>query len=211
MYEYLNDHLLVSCISTKLSILKKYWAKENDLPPLVRGGKRKPPINVGGLLFLLDLATGEIKSQIKVDFPSGISRSEKGIFVATRYAIHEVAPDLSSIHCNLISLPQFNALHSMSCWQNRYLIASTGMDLLVEFDRDGRILWQWWATDHGFVHTPKGHVREIDKEADHRGIDYGTINQTTHINSAVAISDEFVLATLFHQGMVIKICKESGK
>jgi hypothetical protein len=80
----------------------------------------------------------------------------------------------------------------------------------VEFNRDGELLWNWWATDHGFELTPTGQHREIDRSADHRTIQYGTLSQTTHINSAAELHDGKFLASLFHQGMVIAIDRERG-
>jgi hypothetical protein len=41
-------------------------------------------------------------------------------------------------------------------------------------------------------------------------VTYGTLAQTTHVNSAAELPDGTVLATLFHQGMVIAIDRESG-
>jgi hypothetical protein len=82
---------------------------------------------------------------------------------------------------------------------------------LLEFNRDGEILWSWWATDHGFESTPTGSRRKLDKLADHRTIKYGTLTQTTHINSAAELPDGRFLASLFHQGMVIAIDRESGE
>jgi hypothetical protein len=81
----------------------------------------------------------------------------------------------------------------------------------VEFTRDGQLLWSWWAIDHGFEFTPMGDRRVLDKSADHRGSRYGTLLQTTHVNSAVELPDGRILASLFHQGMVIAIDRESGE
>ena len=47
----------------------------------------------------------------------------------------------------------------------------------------GEVLWQWWAFDHGFEQTPTGEPRFIDKTADYRGVKFGTLAQTTHVNS----------------------------
>jgi hypothetical protein len=116
-----------------------------------------------------------------------------------------VDADLGIIHQNVVSSPFFNALHSISRTRSGYLVASTGLDLLLEFNRDGEILWSWWATDHGFESTPTGRRRKLDKSADHRTIKYGTLTQTTHINSAAELPDGRFLASLFHQGMVIAI------
>jgi hypothetical protein len=121
-----------------------------------------------------------------------------------------VDADLGIVQQDVVSSPLFNALHSISRTRRGYLVASTGLDLLLEFSRDGEILWSWWATDHSFELTPTGRRRKLDKSADHRTIKYGTLNQTTHINSAAELPDGRVLASLFHQGMVIAIDRESG-
>lgn len=47
--------------------------------------------------------------------------------------------------------------------------------------------------------------------ADHRGLLYGTATHTTHINSAVELPNGDILASLFHQGLVICIQRETGQ
>nr|MBA2681481.1 hypothetical protein [Ktedonobacteraceae bacterium] len=90
------------------------------------------------------------------------------------------------------------------------LVASTGLDLVLEFDQHGEIIFQWWATEHGFDRRPDGELRTIDKGADHRRVKYGTLEQTTHVNSVAELPDGRILATLFHQGTVIAIDREMG-
>src|SRR5436853_3501448 len=58
---------------------------------------------------------------------------------------------------------------------------------------------------------PAGNPRVLDKLADHRSTQYGTLSQTTHINSAAEMPDGRFLASLFHQGMVIVIDRETGE
>jgi hypothetical protein len=89
-------------------------------------------------------------------------------------------------------------------------VASTGLDVIVEFSESGEVLWQWWAIDHGFEQTPTGEPRFIDKEADYRGVKFGTLAQTTHVNSVSELPDGTILATLFHQGTVIAIDRATG-
>jgi len=141
---------------------------------------------------------------------AGMVASEKGVFVTSFGSVHEVDADLSSLHENVVSSPLFNALHSISRTRQGYLVASTGLDLLLEFNRSGEALWSWWATDHGFELTPSGRPRIVDKTADHRTIKYGTLSQTTHVNAAAELPDGRILASLFHQGMVIVIERETG-
>jgi len=141
---------------------------------------------------------------------AGMVASEKGVLVTSFGSVHEVDADLSSLHENVVSSPLFNALHSISRTRQGYLVASTGLDLLLEFSRGGEVLWSWWATDHGFELTPSGRPRIVDKTADHRTIKYGTLGQTTHVNAAAELPDGRILASLFHQGMVIVIERETG-
>ena len=205
--------LLVSCISTKHSVLKKHWeetGQQVSCPLTVLGSRQKPEQDTGGLLCLVQ-DMGCSRKTLDVAMAAGMVASEKGVFVASFAGIHEVDPDRASVRQNVVSLPLFNALHSISRTRRGYLVASTGVDSLVEFNRNGELLWNWWATDHGFVSTPTGERRELDKALDHRAIRYGTLSQTTHVNSASELADGHVLATLFHQGMVIHIDRTSGK
>lgn len=204
-------NMLLSCISTKHSLLKEHWTKQQDhlsCPVTTLGSLHKPKEDLGGLLCALD--DEAIHSSVELSMPTGIVVSDKGVFVAALDTIHEVSVDLSTIQHDVVSLSTFNLLHSLSRSQRGYLVASTGLDAIIEFTQDGRELWSWWATEHGFELTPTGERRVIDKTADHRGTKYGTLAQTTHVNSVVELPDGRVLASLFHQGMIIAIDRERG-
>jgi len=205
--------LLLSCISTKHSVLKQHWnqSSQNTLCPLtVLGSFQKPQEDPGGLLCLIE-DMGCSQKIVELKMAAGMVASEKGVFVTSLTSVHEVDADLGIVHQNVVSLPLFNALHSISRTRRGYLVASTGLDLLLEFNRAGEILWTWWATDHGFDIAPTGRQRVLDKSIDHRTIQYGTLAQTTHINSAAEMLDGRFLASLFHQGMVIVIDRETGE
>ncbi len=206
--------LLLSCISTKHSVLKQHWTNTSQETPAacpltVLGSYEKPKEDLGGLLCLIE-DMGCSQQTIGLHMAAGMVASEKGVFVTSFGSVHEVDADLSSLHENVVSSPLFNALHSISRTRQGYLVASTGLDLLLEFNRSGEALWSWWATDHGFELTPSGRPRIVDKTADHRTIKYGTLSQTTHVNAAAELPDGRILASLFHQGMVIVIERETG-
>ncbi len=219
--------LLVSCISTRHSVLKEHWAEASSRPyagqetkiecPLtVLGSYEKPKEDLGGALCLIEDKgiprdkSGDYLKRVELKMAAGMVTSEKGVFVTSFGSVHEVDADLGNVRQDVVSSPLFNALHSISRTQRGYLVASTGLDLLLEFNRDGEILWSWWATDHGFELTPSGRSRVLDKSADHRTINYGTLSQTTHVNSAAELPDGRILASLFHQGTVIVIDRETG-
>lgn len=205
--------LLVSCISTKHSVLKQHWTETGDertsCPLTVLGSYEKPKEDLGGLVcHMKDM--GSTQKTLDLKMAAGMVCSDKGVFVTSFNGVHEVDADSDLVYQNVVSLPLFNALHSISRTRRGYLVASTGLDLLLEFNRAGDVLWSWWATEHGFDKTPTGKRRVLDKEADYRTTKYGTLSQTTHVNSAAELHDGRVLATLFHQGMVIAIDRETG-
>src|SRR5690242_14282929 len=205
--------LLLSCISTQHSMLKKHWTEstqQTQCPLTVLGSYQKPQQDLGGLLCLIE-DMGSSQKTLQLTMAAGMVASDRGVFVTSFDSIHEVDASLGSVQQDVVSSPLFNALHSISRTRRGYLVASTGLDLLLEFERDGEILWSWWATDHGFEYTPTSRPRVIDKAADHRTIRYGTLEQTTHINSAAELPDGRFLASLFHQGMVIVIDRETGE
>jgi len=211
-------------------VLKDHWNKsgqetKTECPLTVLGSYEKPKEDLGGLLCLIEdegipregskraplrSAVGDSLKTIELKMAAGMVASEKGVFVTSFGSVHEVDADLGSVRPDVVSSPLFNALHSISRTRRGYLVASTGLDLLLEFNRDGEILWSWWATDHGFELTPAGSLRRLDKSADHRTMKYGTLNQTTHVNSAAELPDGKVLASLFHQGTVIVIDRDTG-
>lgn len=204
--------LLLSCISTKHSVLKDHWTatgEQQACPLTVLGSMDKPKEDLGGLVcFIEEDGTRKV---VDLNLAAGMVDSENGVFVTTFSGVHEINPETGAVQQDIVSLPLFNALHSISRSRQGYLVASTGVDLLVEFNRQGEVLWTWWATDHGFDLTPTGQRRELDKMADQRVQKYGTLKQTTHVNSVAELPDGRVLATLFHQGTVIAIDRESGK
>ena len=205
--------LLLSCISTRHSTLKKHWSdssQQTECPLTVRGSYQKPEEDLGGLLCLLD-DMGCTQKTLDLSMAAGIVRSENGVLITAFDSIHEVDTNLDILQPKVITSPLFNALHSLSRTKRGYIVASTGVDLLLEFNREGEILWEWWATDHGFELTPTGQPRLLDKTADHRTMKYGTLSQTTHVNSVAELPNGRILASLFHQGMVISIDRQSGE
>ncbi len=204
--------LLLSCISTKHSTLKKHWtetSEQTSCPLTVLGSRQKPKEELGGLLCLIE-DMGVSRKTFDLKMAAGMVPSDKGVFVTSFGGVHEIDTHTGTLHQDIVSSPLFNALHSISRTRNGYLVASTGIDLLVEFNCAGEILWTWWATEHGFAVTPTGESRIVDKTADHRTKQYGTLGQTTHVNSAVELADGSILATLFHQGTIISIDRETG-
>src|SRR5258708_4733086 len=201
-------NFLLSCISTKHSLLKNHWAKnerkeqKTQCPVTTLGSMQKPKEDQGGLLCLLN-DNGQVQASVEMSMPAGMALSDDGALVASIFDVHKASSNLSTIEQSMVSLPVFNMLHSLSRSQRGYLVASTGLDSILEVEQEGQLLWRWWVIDHGFEQTATGEPRDVDKEEDNRGITYGNLAQTIHVNPAAELPDGTILATLFHQGMVI--------
>lgn len=107
-----------------------------------------------------------------------------------------------------ISHPYLNDIHSLERTKRGLLVTCSGTDMIIELDRDGNLVWEWWAADWGYNKTPSGKERTSGRGQEHRDIYYHTRYQTTHLNCAnIQDPDQerFVLCLLFHQGHLIRI------
>lgn len=111
----------------------------------------------------------------------------------------------------------------------RLLVASAGFDAVFEFDtRNGQVLWEWFAWEHGFDRSKLGHYvvrsperREILTAAgeevllvdDPGKFDFGIATRMSpaHLNSACYDGDGKILVTLFHQGAGYIVDKATGE
>jgi len=83
---------------------------------------------------------GSLQKTLELEMAAGMVATDSGIFITSFGSFHEVDADLGIVRQNVVSSPLFNALHSISRTRRGYLVASTGLDLLLEFNRDGEIL-----------------------------------------------------------------------
>src|SRR2546429_959288 len=119
--------LLLSCISTKHSVLKQHWttsAEQIQCPLTVLGSYEKPKEDPGGLLCLIE-DMGCSQKTLELKMAAGMVDSDRGVFVTAFSSVHEVDADLGIIHQNVVSSPFFNALHSISRTRSGYLVANT--------------------------------------------------------------------------------------
>ncbi len=102
--------LLLSCISTKHSVLKQHWdetSQETQCPLTVLGSYQKPKQDLGGLLcFIEDLGCSQKTVEIKM--AAGMVDTDRGVFVTSFGSIHKVDTDSGAVHQNAISSPLFN-------------------------------------------------------------------------------------------------------
>ena len=207
--------ILLSIISDKFSRLLEFWQSpeaKNDEP--FYGDDRSRGLDLGGLLVILDWEKKKTKKEIPAKTPSGFDCDNNSLYVALGTGeIGIYSKDLTLERT--INHPYFNDLHALQKTSKSLLVASTGLDGIVEIDNQGTTLFEWFATEHSLTKDKRGKERIIDKTKSHRHIKYPTFRQTTHLNSAVEAGEttyykNTIYCSLFHQGQVIAINKENG-
>jgi hypothetical protein len=111
-----------------------------------------------------------------------------------------------------VTHPWFNYIHSVDLTPQRtFLLASAGSDLIVEISSGGEVVWEWFGPEHGYDTCPEGAPVFFDREADYRTMRRSTAEQAMHVTSAILLSNNTVLATLFHQGALVSIDRGTGE
>src|SRR5258707_2073955 len=181
--------LLLSCISTKHSVLKQHWTESSqqiECPLTVLGSYQKPQQDTGGLLCCVE-DMGCSKKAFELKMAAGMAATDRGVFVTTFGGIHEVDVDQGIMRHNVVSSPLFNALHSISRTRRGYLVASTGLDLLLEFNRDGEILWSCRPTPHPPPSPPPPPPPQPHTPPAHPPPQSAPPSHTTHTNPAAEL------------------------
>jgi hypothetical protein len=203
--------------TTRFDILKKHWEKHSPLLEKGTVGTNEPIVNVdlGGILVEIDWDQKKITKNVSIRCPGGMIKWN-GLLVVPSMWKHEIY--LFDEKLGLVKSfthPYLSDMHSISVTSdNTLLVASTGIDALLEFNFQGELIWTWFATLNGFTTDQLGNERNlIIENVDHRKNEYPTLTQTTHLNSVIEdpYSKNHVLTTLFHQGQIIRVDKKTGE
>lgn len=129
---------------------------------------------------------------------------------------------------DIIHDQMFGSLHTIAIYKENLLVTSPGFDRILEYKITSNIkTWEWAAWNAGFDESPFGTIRldenksihivnnGIDKELGHiqdfRNFGLPTTYRTTHVNGAIYSKDsDSILATFFHQGIIVSINKKSN-
>ncbi len=214
--------LMISFFITNSKGLRKiesHWAKRDpahskSLGRSKRGTEAIKIEELGGSIALIDpdnLDEGFL-GEIEIPVATGMfyDNTEECLLVGSYSCIKKVSERKI---VGEISHPLFNDIHTLtSSFNDNLLVVSTGVDGILEIDlkNSGRITWDWLASEHGYDSTSDGRERRIDRDRDYRKITSATFDHSTHINSCLCLRQSKLLATLFHQGQLIEIDRDSG-
>jgi hypothetical protein len=108
-----------------------------------------------------------------------------------------------------IEHPWFNHLHSIEETNRGLLVTSSGTDLIAEIDEQGQLLWEYFMFEHGYDREPYRLARTFTRSQSYNHI-YIPSNLKAHVNSALLLDDDTVLATLFGPGELVRIDRKIG-
>lgn len=179
----------------------------------ILGADVPKPKPEGGKLTIIDWHSKQTLWECEAPTPAGFVLKGKEFLVCDELGDEIVSVNSRGEIKQFFSHPLFNYPHDLTNLDNRFLVTSTGLDSILEFDQDGKLLFEWHAVLWGYNKTPTGQERVIDFSKDHRGIRYATLDRTVHINSAVYFdaSGKTILTTFFHTGELVLIDKETGR
>ena len=202
--------LLATFVTTRFGEWQQRW--HNTRPLVARDNVLGADPLHEGVLAILDWESRTIIAQTILDSPAGFCFQNGVLYVGSMFGNRVYVVDRRLEVLSTLSNPRMNDLHSVSPTSRGLLITSSGVDEILEISRDGSLVWRWAATEHGLRRTPTGTIRTLSPREDVRKRMYQTTEQVTHCNSALVVGrhEERVVATLFHQGMVVDIDRRRG-
>lgn len=178
-----------------------------DAPEYLRSVRQ----SLGGRLVLIDWDAAEVIADKPLVGASGLATTGRTVVACSwiEQCVYLLGADASTA---TITHPWLNYIHSVDVThRGTLLVASSGTDLIVELDPAGEVEWEWIGPEHGYDTAPDGKCVSIDRQIDHRPLRKRTSDQAMHITAAVLASPESVLATLFHQGTLVSIDRETRR
>jgi len=235
--ELARDQEIVMTIKTTLQLEKNQHQEEymRRATPQVFGREIARPYLLGIVAAFslahdrFDWTLSECSWAFSAIEPYGIDAWGNKMALATANCVQLI--DLHTGHGILCNDSWLNQAHTVefSADGKRLLVSAAGFDAVLEFDTtNGKLLWEWFAWDHGFDQSKMGHylvrsaeryrtltsmgheVLLIDDPAKHKfGIP--TRHKPAHLNSAYYGSNGKILITLFHQGAGYVVDRSTGE
>jgi hypothetical protein len=206
-------HCLISVImnhwpeyDAQARILKQQIVQHPD--PL---GFAPPPIfgQASGFLLVVDWDNERILAGRPFPKPFGFVLRDEMLYVAT-WDGEDVLAVCGNTVIRRFKHPWFNHLHSIDPTPDGFLITSSGTDLIAEVDCTGELLWEFFLFEHGYGQAPYplAGLFQRSQNYNHR---YIPSYISKHVNSAIRIDDETILATVFRSNELIHINRRTKK
>ena len=199
---------LLTVSRTDYSARKLHWADPSYDPGVRMIGSPQMPLPYPGAMVLVD-DDGCIREAVPLFSPKGMALSGDRLLVACYTEIRSFNLALTESF-PLVKAAWCNDLHSLRATSRGFLVAGTGVDVLVEFDPQGRELWRWWAVDHGFPDDIEGRPWSLGRDVDHSRRVYPVDLQSVHINAVAELGPDTFVASPLHRDSLISIDRSTG-
>ncbi len=176
-----------------------------------------------------DWSLTESKWAFSVVEPYSMDAWGNKIALATAHSVRLI--DMDTGEARSCQNPWLNQGHTVefSADGKKLLVGSSGFDAVFEFDTaSGKVIWEWFAWDHGFDRSKLGHYivrsaarcrtlsamgHEVLLVDDPEKYKFGipTRQKPAHLNSACYDSEGGILVTLFHQGAGYVVDRKTGE
>jgi len=205
-------HIELSFPSTNFRDYLEFRQKNDKLTKEgILGAEVPKPKPKGGKVTIVNWHSKNVAWEAEAPTPAGFVIDQNKLRICDELGDRVVSINNSHEITDFFSHPYFNYPHDIDHIGDNFLVTSTGLDAILEFDRNGQILFQWHGQDWGYDETPTGKKRSVDLSQDHRGVRYATLDRAAHINSAIYMDGgETLLTTFFHKGELVMIEKTSG-
>ena len=209
-------YILVSYLSTNYKELREHWRKHSVLKKQGKRGSDRPFLGeLGGKVELIDWQTKSIKWEMKLNSPAGVYYDSLTglIFVNSLQKGQILCVSMKEKRIvEIINNQYFNKPHTLTRTKKGFLVSSTGLDAIIEVDMKGETIYSFFFNELWYPIDQMGNRRAIDLGKNHQGVEYPSLNQTTHVNYARYLDNEerYIVATLFHPGELVVVDRASG-
>lgn len=170
-----------------------------------------PPVfhEASGCMLVVDWDGEQILAGRRFPKPFGFALHDDLLYVATWDGEDILAVRGNDVVARLRH-PWFNHLHSIDATPDGLLLTSSGTDLIAEIDYQGRMLWDFFLFEHGYDCGPYPLADLFDRSQNynHR---YIPSYLDMHVNSAIRVDDQTVLATVFRSNELIRIDRRTNR
>lgn len=228
---YGSIELLLSIKSFDLQAIRARYLASRQKQSGRSGSVERRPVGLGGFASVRLSAGGlTVTNLVKhLKEPRGLARSGDRLALSLENEV--LVFEAGRLY--RFSLPWFSYIHTLSFHPSRpgtLLVTSSGFDALFEYDyQQEALLWQWFAWDHGLnqAQSPQGgplyltrHLAEAERYRA-KGLEYRliadpqrdvlpTAQRAAFINTAHYDGPDQILITLFHEGSLRLIERETG-
>jgi len=162
-----------------------------------------------GYLMVIDWDGARILATKELPKPLGFALRDGVLYVAT-WGGEDVRGLRGNEVVSCFRHPWFNELHSVDPTPDGFLVTSSGTDLIAELDMKGRMIWDCFLFEHGCSRSDY-RLAESFKRSENYNHRHLPSNLSLHVNSAILVDRDTVLATVFRSNELIRIDRRTGE